>query len=313
MVNSEHRIFKFSNGAEASASIIGVNKFVSINGVAYPFPSITLGARQTILSTIYGFTGWDMKKVKVVKEEYVCEGFIPDKQINFKVHAIASTPAYTNIEVYVQNEAIYKGRQKITFNSMKSIQNFAQEQILNRIAKEEQKKKEEEKKEKPKKEEKPKEKEIDPKLDKRIVDILKFFTKLGVSYTGEPISLESGYQEYCPQGNFRFVDKSDSFLVVFAKMNIFALDLIYELNEFESYDMFRAVGELSDDKKFALAVTDAKVNEYKHKVRFYNGLTSIAYFTKNSNSTELTKVLLLINFGRDRKQELIKRALKGDI
>ena len=190
MINAEHRIFKFSNGSEASASIIGVNKFVSINGVAYPFPSITLGARQTILSTIYGFTGWDMKKVKVVKEEYVCEGFIPDKQINFKVHAIASTPAYTNIEVYVQNEAIYKGRQKITFNSMKSIQNFAQEQILNRIAKEEQKKKEEEKKkeeqkkkeeEKSKKEEKTKEKEIDPKLDKRIVDILKFLTKLGVS------------------------------------------------------------------------------------------------------------------------------------
>lgn len=317
MVNKEQRIFNFSNGCVAVATIMGVNKFITIDGQTIPFTNMTLAARQGILGIIYRATKFDMNKVKVVSEEYYCNITIPDKRVNFELKASPSGKAYSNIEVLYEGQLIYKGRQQFTFYSIRAIQDFALEKVMYEYDKKhKQPDKPEEKKEGRKEEpKKPEKKEIDPRLDKKIVSIIDFFNKLGVPYSGEPVYLESAYQEHCQvQGaNFRFGNKTEHPLSVFAKINAFALDNLSQLNDFISYDLLKAVSEMSHNKKFSLCLADNKKNEYQRNIRFYNGINLVANITKRENSIEITKILLLCNFGRNRKKELISKALKGEV
>lgn len=127
MIEKESRTFRFSNGYVVEAGITNNFRYINVNGRSFPLMNINLSARQGTIKLIETSFNFD-KKVKVLYEEYYCH--VVDKDISFDVKAIPCSPKYTKIVVVCDNKQIFSGRQNITFDSLRGIQNFALNKVL---------------------------------------------------------------------------------------------------------------------------------------------------------------------------------------
>lgn len=127
MIEKESRTFRFSNGYVVEVGIANNFRYVNVNGRSFPLMNINLSARQGTIKLIETSFNFD-KKVKVLYEEYYCH--VVDKDISFDVKAIPCSPKYTKIVVVCDNKQIFSGRQNITFDSLRGIQNFALNKVL---------------------------------------------------------------------------------------------------------------------------------------------------------------------------------------
>lgn len=129
MIEKESRTFRFSNGYVVEVGIANNFRYINVNGRSFPLMNINLSARQGTIKLIETSFNFD-KKVKVLYEEYYCHITVPDKKVSFEVKAVPSSPKYTKIVVVCDNKQIFSGRQNITFDSLRGIQNFALNKVL---------------------------------------------------------------------------------------------------------------------------------------------------------------------------------------
>lgn len=129
MINKEQRSFKFSNGCVVSAISMGMNRFITINNRSYPMRNMTIAARQGIIDMIKKNAGFN-NNVKLTYEEYYCAVTLPEKNTFFEVLAKPCGAKHTHIVVNCDNKIIFNGREQITFDSIRGIQNIALAKVV---------------------------------------------------------------------------------------------------------------------------------------------------------------------------------------
>lgn len=128
-VVKEMRNFKFSNGYVATAVAETANYSVStyylINGRPFNLPNdLTMASRQGIINHIKKNFVFD-NKVKVTYEDYCCQIWIPEKKVTLEFKAVPRSEQYTDITVAANSVHIFEGKEKITFNSIRGMQDLA--------------------------------------------------------------------------------------------------------------------------------------------------------------------------------------------
>lgn len=134
MLDKQKRVFKFSNGCVAVVTAVGTDMSVHIDNRSFPMMGVTFAARQSMIDTIKRNMGFD-NKVKVVYEDYYCAVTVPEKRLYFEIFAQPKSPKYTQISIKYANRVIYNGRQQITFNSIRAIQEFCYSKVCEFISK----------------------------------------------------------------------------------------------------------------------------------------------------------------------------------
>lgn len=129
-VAKEMRNLKFSSSKDvvtvvAEATNYGFIFYYLVGGRPFNFPNgITMASRQGIIDHIKKNFGFD-NKVKVTYEDYCCQIWIPEKKVTLEFKAVPRSEQYTNITVTTNSVHIFEGKEKITFNSIRGMQDLA--------------------------------------------------------------------------------------------------------------------------------------------------------------------------------------------
>lgn len=130
LVAKEMRNLKFSSSKDvvtvvAEATNYGFIFYYLVGSRPFNFPNgITMASRQGIINHIKKNFRLD-NKVKVTYEDYCCQICVPEKKITLDLKAVPRSEKYTDITVMVNSVQLFKGKEKITFNSIRGMQDLA--------------------------------------------------------------------------------------------------------------------------------------------------------------------------------------------
>ncbi len=130
LVAKEMRNLKFSSSKDvvtvvAEATNYGFIFYYFIGGRPFNLPNgLTMASRQGIIDHIKKNFRLD-NKVKVIYEDYCCQICVQEKKITLDLKAVPRSEKYTDIIVMANSVQIFKGKEKITFNSIRGMQDLA--------------------------------------------------------------------------------------------------------------------------------------------------------------------------------------------
>lgn len=153
--------------------------------------------------------------------------------------------------------------------------------------------------------------------DTTLISLFQFLNEMKVAYQGDTINLYISYKEHVDVlgDKINFSDKTDSKLSICSKLNEYVLDVLFQMNEFLLYDLFKSISEELDGKKLLCCISDDKKRKYQRYIRAYNGFLLISNGVSTGFDFNMTKLLYLCAYGGSRRWYFlnkVKEAMLND-